>query len=202
VREKKIHANERLSFSPPLSSTCPFLAGGWIVLKIFGVVYFLIAVISFYGAYGIWNEIPRFVDRFTIYFFWSAVTYFLVQIIVIVVEEIELRQIFNEEIQACKNEEAELGVPSNEINCNINYTDTYLGSWIATFIIGIIIQFYLYIVIRSYNIELRQKAESGVQLGVLNPFQTVSVQQQQVQQPVQPGVVGYPTDYNKQNYGP
>jgi len=142
----------------------------WLVVKAFGAIYMIIALVSFYGAYYIYKEDPHHVAKFTRFFTWSVIAYFLIQIIIIIVEEVEIRAAYNSAVSSCK-----ASVPAAEqASCDIGFTDSFLVSWIATYLIGVAIQVYLIIVIRSYNAELQARA-AGNPAPEKGEFQTVDM---------------------------
>lgn len=152
--------------------TIGYGSGIWLALKGIGAIYMLISLLSFYGAYSIYKELPQEVARFTRFFTWSVIAYFVIQIIVIIIEEVELRAAYDEAIAACNN--ANASVPAqDQVPCG-GYVDTFLGSWIATFLIGVAIQVYLIIVIRSYNVELQARNGNNPN-GEKAEFQTVDM---------------------------
>ncbi|RUS17370.1 hypothetical protein BC937DRAFT_90068 [Endogone sp. FLAS-F59071] len=152
--------------------TIGYASGIWLALKAVGAIYMLIALISFYGAYSVYKELPQEVARFTRFFTWSVIAYFVIQIIVIIIEEVEIRAAYNEAISACNN--ANAGVPAQDQVPCVGFVDGYLGSWIATFLIGVAIQTYLIIVIRSYNFELQARNGNNPN-GEKAEFQTVDM---------------------------
>jgi len=156
--------------------TIPYSGGFlWMGIKGLGILYISLALTSFYGAYFIYKENPKHVARFSRFFVGSVIVYFLIQIIIIVVEELEIRSIYNSAIASCKAA-IPAGAPAgSDAPCNdIEFVGVSLGPWIATFLVGVIIQAYLIIVIRSYNAELQAKV-AGNPAPEKGEFQTVDM---------------------------
>ncbi|RUS33733.1 hypothetical protein BC938DRAFT_484208 [Jimgerdemannia flammicorona] len=131
----------------------------WVGLKVLGVVYALAGLVSLYGIYAIYKELPFHVARFTKLFTIAAIYYLVVQVIVIIIEEVELRAIYNNAVNQC--EAAQANVTTPHIDCNIGFVDSFLVSWIISYIIGLAFQIYFIIVIRSYNADLQARTSNG-----------------------------------------
>ncbi|RUP50194.1 hypothetical protein BC936DRAFT_140017 [Jimgerdemannia flammicorona] len=105
------------------------------------------------------QELPFHVARFTKLFTIAAIYYLVVQVIVIIIEEVELRAIYNNAVNQC--EAAQANVTTPHIDCNIGFVDSFLVSWIISYIIGLAFQIYFIIVIRSYNADLQARTNNG-----------------------------------------
>src|SRR6266498_3687332 len=84
---------------------------------ILGVLYLLVALIAFYGAHGIFNEILERVTLFTKLYFYSIVYFVIINIISLISLSIRYKR--------------ECG---KEVDCN-----GFFVQWLLSFIIGLII---------------------------------------------------------------
>ncbi|GBC09775.1 hypothetical protein RclHR1_00910025 [Rhizophagus clarus] len=122
--------------------TAGFTDFGSIYTRVVGVLYLFVALIAFYGAHGIYNEIPDRVGLFAKFFLYSIIFSVIMSILSVVSLSI-----------AAANDKGncERANPNNTQVCNYKFP---FVSWFINFIIGLIIEVYLYIVIRSYKREL------------------------------------------------
>ncbi|CAB4422980.1 unnamed protein product [Rhizophagus irregularis] len=122
--------------------TAGFNDFGSIYTRIVGVLYLFVALIAFYGAHGIYNENPNRVALFAKFFLYSIIFNIGMSIL----------SVISLSIAAAKDKgNCEKANPNNTEVCDYKFP---VVSWLINFVIGVIIEVYLYIVIRSYKREL------------------------------------------------
>ncbi|CAG8528148.1 4736_t:CDS:2, partial [Scutellospora calospora] len=120
-----------------------------IIWKFFGACYLLLAAGAFYGAHGIYHEIPHRVAKFVRFYFIAYIFYIVAEIVFVIVVEIAVAAtIANAKATAKANcEKAMQNSPSlpanycdniyNNVNANAGYS---IIGWIIPFVIGLVWQ--------------------------------------------------------------
>jgi hypothetical protein len=156
----------------------PFGGTYGIILKIVAVPYLLIAIASFLGAKAIYEEDAVRTQLFSKIYLASIAVYLLLQIAVIILSYVAAASavsaanaIVNDSVAQCKANQKDLPASArNDALCNqIGNTASTVSSavgfsivsYIIPFLVALIVDAYLYVVIRSYAIELTEKSRGN-----------------------------------------
>jgi len=140
-----------------------------IILKLLAVPYLCVALISFQGAKAIHERNAQRTMLFSKAYLASILLYTLVQIAVVVVSMLQYQAISKSATDVCVSAQnkanaaqGQTGAATINLNCNsIPSVSFPIVSWLLTYLVGVLVQGYLFVCIRSYALELLESAEKS-----------------------------------------
>jgi uncharacterized membrane protein len=152
----------------------PMIGTFGIILKVIAIPMLLVAIAAFLGARAIYQNDADKTHLFSKVYLGSVVVYFLVQIVYIVILYVaagsalsSAQTHLDSAAKQCRDSQAQLDPKyrtpgicdqvASSASAATGAASVGLVAWLIPFIIGIVLNFYFYVVIRSYALELKEK---------------------------------------------